>query len=155
MHPQEGAQVHVHCFVEADGLRREGCAPRIQGPRPKRAGLSLDEIADPPGAFWLEKPSRVVRLGYLQVLALQFARFMRAVVRAALEDQPPLQLPYRRVKRPSETVILDALRDLDIRREFHETLQWYQRVAVLPYQRRLLDALGVSIDRGFVWKPSG
>ena len=35
------------------------------------------------GAFWLEKPERVAGLGYLLLLALQFARFMRAVVRDA------------------------------------------------------------------------
>jgi len=34
-------------------------------------------------------------------------------------------------------------------------LIWYQWAAVLPYQRRLLDALGVPIDRGFVWDSSG
>ncbi len=107
------------------------------------------------GAFWLEKPARVAGLGYLLLLALQFARFMRALVRAALQDQPPLELPHRRVKRPSETVILDALRDLDIRRQSNESLLWYQWTAVLPYQRRLLDALGVPIDRGFIWDPSG
>ncbi len=56
----------------------------------------------------------------------------------------------------SETVILDALRDLDIRRQSNESLLWYQWTAVLPYQRRLLlDALGVPIDRGFIWDPSG
>ena len=107
------------------------------------------------GAFWLEKPSRVAGLGYLLLLALQFARFMRALVRDALHDQPPLELPYRTVRRPSETVILEALRDLDVRRQSNDTLTWYQWVAVLPYQRRLLDALEVPIDRGFVWDPSG
>ena len=80
---------------------------------------------------------------------------MRALVRDALHDQPPLELPYRTVRRPSETVILEALRDLDVRRQSNDTLTWYQWVAVLPYQRRLLDALEVPIDRGFVWDPSG
>ena len=107
------------------------------------------------GAFWLEKPIRITGLGYLLLLALQFARFMRAMVRAELKDQPPLELPYRKVTRPSETVILDALRDLDIRHQSSETLTWYQWTAVLPYQRRILDALGVPVDRGFVWEPSG
>ena len=106
------------------------------------------------GAFWLEKPARVAGLGYLLLLALQFARFMRAMVRSALKDQSPLELPYRKVKRPSETVILDALRDLDIRRQSNETLKWYQWTAVLAYQRRILEALKVPIDRGFVWDPS-
>jgi len=107
------------------------------------------------GAFWLEKPARVAGLGYLLLLALQFARFMRAVVRAELKDQPPLELPYRKVKRPSETVILEAFRDLDLRRQSDETLTWYEWTAVLPYQRRLLETLGIPIDRGLVWDPSG
>ena len=94
-------------------------------------------------------------LGYLLLLALQFARFMRAMVRAELKDQPPFELPYRKVTRPSETVILDALRDLDIRLQSNETLTWYQWTAVLPYQLRILEALGVTVDRGFVWEPSG
>jgi len=107
------------------------------------------------GAFWLEKPERVAGLGYVLLLALQFARFMRAIVRAELKDQPPLELPYRKVKRPSEAVILEAFRDLDLRRQSNETSTWYQWTAVLPYQRRLLEALGMPIDRGLVWEPSG
>ena len=94
-------------------------------------------------------------LGYLLLLALQLARFMRAMVRAELKDQPPLELPHRKVTRPSETVILDALRDLDIRLQSNETLTWYQWTAVLPYQRRILEALGVAVDRRFVWEPFG
>ena len=78
------------------------------------------------GAFWLEKPERVVGLGYVLWLALQFARFMRAVVRAELKDQPLLELSYRQVKRPSEAVMLEAFRDLDLRRQSHETFTWYQ-----------------------------
>ena len=85
------------------------------------------------GAFWLEKPARVTGLGYLLLLALQFARFMRAMVGAELKDQPALELPHRKVTRPSETFILDALRDLDIRLQSNETLTWYQGTAVLPY----------------------
>ena len=107
------------------------------------------------GAFWLEKPARVAGLGYLLLLAIQFARFMRAVVRAELKDQPPLELPDRKVKRPSETVILEAFRDLDLRRQSDDTLTWYQWTVMLPYQRRLLEALGIPIDRGLVWDPSG
>jgi len=108
------------------------------------------------GAFWLEKPERVTGLGYALLLALQFARFMRAVVRTALEDQPPLVLPeQRRVQKPSETVILDALCRLDIKRKWDGNMPWYQWSAVLPYQRRILEALDVPIDRGFVWDPSG
>ncbi len=108
------------------------------------------------GAFWLEKPQRVTGLGYALLLALQFARFMRALVRAALGDQPPLVLPeQRRVQKPSETVILDALGRLDIKRKWDGTTPWYQWSAVLPYQRRILEALDIPIDRGFVWDPSG
>jgi hypothetical protein len=80
---------------------------------------------------------------------------MRAVVRAELKDQPPLELPDRKVKRPSETVILEAFRDLDLRRQSDDTLTWYQWTVMLPYQRRLLEALGIPIDRGLVWDPSG
>jgi len=80
---------------------------------------------------------------------------MRALVRSELEDQPPLELPYRTVERPSETVILEALHDLDIQRQSSECLWWYRWTAVLPYQRRLLDALGVPIDQGLIWDSSG
>ncbi len=51
--------------------------------------------------------------------------------------------------------MLEAFRDLDLRRPSHETYTWCQRIAVLPYQRRLLEALGMPIDRGLVWEPSG
>jgi transposase len=107
------------------------------------------------GAFWLEKPERVAGLGYLLLLALQFARFMRAVVRAALQDQPPLELPHRRVTRPSDTVILEVLHDLDMRYRSDGGQSWYQWAAVRPYQRRILDALQIPIDYGFVWDASG
>jgi len=80
---------------------------------------------------------------------------MRAIVQAELKDQPPLELPYRTVKRPSEPVILEAFRDLDLRRQSNETFTWSHWIAVLPYQRRLLEALGMPIDRGLVWAPSG
>jgi len=80
----------------------------------------MDEIPDSSGSLL----ARVAGLDYLLWLALQFARFMRAVVRAELKDQPPLELPYRKVKRPSETVILGAFRDLDLRRLSNETLTW-------------------------------
>ncbi len=106
-------------------------------------------------AFWLKKTTRVTGLGYLLLLALQFARFMRALVRSELEDQPPLELPHRTVKRPSETVILEALHDLDTQRQSDDSFWWYQWTAVLPYQRRVLEALGVPIDRGMVWDASG
>jgi len=107
------------------------------------------------GAFWLEKPERVAGLGYLLLLALQFARFMRAVVRAALQDPPPLELPYRRVTRPSDTVILEVLQSLDMRYQSDGAQCWYQWAAVRPYQRRILEALEIPIDHGFVWDASG
>ena len=107
------------------------------------------------GAFWLEKPERVAGLGYLLLLALQFARFMRAVVRAALQDQPPLELPHRRVTRPSDTVILEGLHDLDMRHQSDGRQWWYQWTAVRPYERRVLEALGIPIDHGFIWDASG
>lgn len=107
------------------------------------------------GAFWLEKPARVAGLGYLLLLALQFARFMRALVRATFNDQPPLELPHRRVTRPSETVILEVLQGLDMRHASDGAQWWYQFTAVLPYQRRILEALDLPIDHGFVWDESG
>jgi transposase len=77
------------------------------------------------GAFWLEKSERVTGLGYALLLALPFARFFRVVVRTALEDQPPLNLPeQRRVQKPSETVILDALCRLDIKRNWDGNMPW-------------------------------
>lgn len=107
------------------------------------------------GAFWVEKPERVAGLGYLLLLALQFARFMRAVVRAVFHDQPPLALPHRRVSRPSDTVILGVLQDLDMRHQSDGSQGWYQWTAVRPYERRVLEALGVPIDYGLVWDASG
>ena len=108
------------------------------------------------GAFWLEKPERVAGLGYALLLALQFARFLRALVRTELHDEPPLELPHgRRVQQPSDAVILDALSDLDMQKYVDAQASWYQWSAVLPYQRRILEALDVPIDRRFVWDPSG
>ncbi len=101
--------------------------------RPVEQGFRWTKSPIQLGVFWLEKPARVTGLGYLLLLALQFARFMRAMVGAELKDQPALELPHRKVTRPSETFILDALRDLDIRLQSNETLTWYQGTAVLPY----------------------
>lgn len=80
---------------------------------------------------------------------------MRALVRAAFNDQPPLELPHRRVTRPSETVILEVLQGLDMRHASDGAQWWYQFTAVLPYQRRILEALDLPIDHGFVWDESG
>ncbi len=80
---------------------------------------------------------------------------MRAVVRSAFQDQPPLELPYRRVTRPSDTVILEVLHDLDMRHQSDGVQWWYQWTVVRPYERRVLDALGIPIDRGFIWDASG
>jgi len=107
------------------------------------------------GAFWLAKPERVAGLGYLLLLALQFARFMRAVVRAALQDQPPLELPYRRVTRPSDTVILEVLPSLAMRYQSDGLQCGHQWAAVRLSQRRILEALDIPIDHGFVWDASG
>ncbi len=60
---------------------------------------------------------------------------MRAVVRATLANQPTLELPYRRVSQPSESVILDALHDLDMRYQSDGMPAWYPWVAVARYQR--------------------
>ena len=80
---------------------------------------------------------------------------MRAVVRATLANQPTLELPYRRVSQPSESVILDALHDLDMRYQSDGMPAWYPWVAVARYQRGSLSTLDVRIERGFVWDPSG
>ena len=50
---------------------------------------------------------------------------------------------------------LDALSDLDMQKYVDAQASWYQWSAVLPYQRRILEALDVPIDRRFVWDPSG
>lgn len=93
-------------------------------------------------AFFLEKPERVVGLGYVLLLALQFARFMRAVVRQAMVDQPPLDLPDgRHIARPSERVILDALRSLWIERREVGAVVWYQWTHVKPHVWRILEML--------------
>ena len=102
------------------------------------------------GAFWLEKPQRVTGLGYALLLALQFARFMRALVRAA----PGLA---------GTAAGSEAVRNGDLGRVgplgYQTEMGWdYAVVSVecrVPYQRRILEALDIPIDRGFVWDPSG
>lgn len=47
-------------------------------------------------AFYVQKPARVAGLGYLLVLALQWVRFMRALVRHALQGTSPLDLAYHK-----------------------------------------------------------
>ncbi len=106
-------------------------------------------------AFFVQKPARVAGVGYLLLLALQFVRFMRTMVREALKDQPPLAFPHRTVKNPSDEVILDALRPLWIIREDDETGVWYRWGAIPDPVRRILDALRVPVTRKFVWDPSG
>ena len=55
----------------------------------KRTRLSLDEIALEFDGLFLEKSARVAGLGYALLLALQFARFLRAMVWwEAMVDQP-------------------------------------------------------------------
>jgi len=106
------------------------------------------------GAFFLEKPARVAGLGFLLLLALQFSRFMRAMVRHALADQPALEIPHRKVQQPSDAVILDALRALWVLRKEDGTDTWFQWGHVPAYTRRILDALQIPVNRRFVWDPS-
>ncbi len=107
-------------------------------------------------AFFLEKPTRIVGLGYLLLLALQFARFMRPMVRQAMVDQPPLALPdHRKIARPSETVILDALRTLWVERKEEEGMVWYQWTHVKPHVWRILEMLQIPVQHRFQWDSSG
>ncbi len=107
-------------------------------------------------AFFLEKPTRIVGLGYLLLLALQFARFMRAMVRQAMVDQPLLELPdHRKIARPSETVILDALRTLWVERKEEEGMVWYQWTHMKPHVWRILEMLQIPIQHRFQWDSSG
>ena len=97
-------------------------------------------------AFFLEKPARVAGLGYLLLLAMQFARFMRAMVREAMRDQPVLELPdHRKMDRPSERIILDALCILWIERRTHGE----------PHVRHILEMLHIPIQHRFQGVPSG
>ena len=60
------------------------------------------------------------------LLAWQFVRFMRAIVREAMIDQPVLELPdHRKIERPSECLILGALRTLWVERRADEETEWY------------------------------
>ncbi len=93
-------------------------------------------------------------LGFLLLLALQFSRFMRAMVRHALMDQPALEIPHRKVQQPSDAVILDALRALWVLRKEDGTDTWFQWGQVPAYTRRILDALQIPVNRRFVWDPS-
>ncbi len=107
-------------------------------------------------AFFLEKPERVVGLGYVLLLALQFARFMRAAVRAAMVDQPPLAIPDgRKIANPSERVILDALRSLWVERREVNDIVWYQWTHVKPHTWRILEMLQIPIEHRFQWEESG
>ena len=106
------------------------------------------------GAFFLEKPARVTGLGYLLLLALQFSRFMRAMVRHVLADQPALEIPHRQVQQPSDAVILEAIRALWVLRKEDTTGIWFQWGHVPAYTRRILDALQIPVTRRFVWGPS-
>jgi hypothetical protein len=96
----------------------------------------------------------VAGLGFLLLLALQFSRFMRAMVRHALMDQPALEIPHRKVQQPSDAVILDALRALWVLRKEDGTDTWFQWGQVPAYTRRILDALQIPVNRRFVWDPS-
>ena len=107
-------------------------------------------------AFFLEKPTRVTGLGYVLLLAWQFARFMRAIVREAMIDQPVLELPdHRKIERPSERVILDALRTLWVEHRTDEETEWYQWTHVEPHVWRILEMLQIPIQHRFQSDPSG
>ena len=107
-------------------------------------------------AFFLEKPERVVGLGYALLLALPFARLMRAVVRTAMIDQSPLELPdRRRIARPSETVIWDALHTLWVERRIEGDVEGCPWTHVKPHVWRILEMLKVPIEHRFQWDPSG
>ena len=61
-------------------------------------------------AFYVQKPDRVAGIGFLLILGLQFVRWMRSLVRTALQDQEPLVLPDKRVlPSPSDRVIIESL----------------------------------------------
>ena len=84
------------------------------------------------------------------LVALQFARFMRAMVRDALQDQP-LEIPHRTVQRPSDVVILDALRPLWVLRKEDGSAVWYQWGRVPAHARRILEALQIPVTLRLVW----
>ncbi len=105
-------------------------------------------------AFYLQNPQRVAGLGFLPVLAGQFVRWMRRMVRDALRDQPPVILPDgRRWAAPSDEVILATLRLVWRRRRWTHGRPWYPWGRVPPHAQRLLDTLGVPLSVRF--EPSG
>lgn len=105
-------------------------------------------------AFYLQNPQRVAGLGFLLLLALQFVRGMRRLVRAALRDQPPLALPDgRKIPAPSDEVILEGLRTLWLQRCGTAGRPWYQWSRVAPHTQRLLEALDLPLYVRF--EPSG
>ena len=106
------------------------------------------------GAFFLGKPTRVTGLGYLLLLALQFSRLMRAMVRHVLVDQPAVEIPHRKIQQPSDAVILKAIRTLWVLRKEDETEIGFQWGHVPAYTRRILDALQIPVTRQLVWGPS-
>ena len=97
-------------------------------------------------AFYLQNPTRVAGLGFLLLVALQFVRWMRRMVREALRDQPPLAVPDgRRIAAPSDAVILETLRPVWLRRRWTHGRPWYQWGRVPSHAQRLLDALGIPL----------
>ena len=80
----------------------------------------------------------------------------RAMVRQAMVEQPPLELPdHRKIARPSETVILDALRTLWVERKEEESMVWYQWTHVKPHVWRILEMLQIPIQHRFQWDSTG
>jgi transposase len=96
--------------------------------------------------FCLQNPRRVAGLGFLLLLALQFVRWMRRMVRDALRDHPPLALPDgRQFPAPSDEVLLDTLRPRWLRRRWTRGRPWYQWGHVPPHAQRVLEALGIPL----------
>ena len=79
---------------------------------------------------------------------------MRAMVRESLQDQP-LEIPHRTVQRPSDTVILDAIRPLWVLRKEDGPDVWYQWGQLPDHAHRILEALHIPITQRWVWDPSG
>ncbi len=98
-------------------------------------------------AFYVQKPDRVAGIGMLLTLGLQFVRWMRSLVRTALQDQPPLVLPDKRVlPAPSDRVIIESLAPIWLAKVRHQGQEWYQWAAVPPHSARILQALGTDLD---------
>ena len=80
------------------------------------------------------------------LFALQLVRWMRRMVRDALQDQPPLALPDgRKLPAPSDAVILETLRPPMDPAPLEPRLARYQWCQVPLHMQRLLEVLGVLL----------